>query len=59
MGATGLGDADRALGGSDHRSAVADHHELGLLRLTGDQGGQALHIDAVQEAVDLVERIEG
>ena len=58
MGAAGLGHPDRALGCADHRAAVADHHELGCLGLTGDQSRQALHIDAVEEAVHLVEGIE-
>ena len=59
MGAAGLGDPNRAGGGANHRAAVADHHELGRLGLAGDQGRQPFHVDAIEEAVHLIEGIEG
>ena len=53
-----LSHADRAFGSADHWPAMADHHELGLFGLARNQSGQTLHVDAVQEAVDLIEGIE-
>ena len=58
-GTTRLGDTNGACRGTDHRSPVAHHQKLGLFGLPGDQSGQALHIDPIEEAVDLIKGIKG
>ena len=58
MGTSGLGDTDGAGAGRDHGPAVADHQELSFIRLSSDESSQPLHIDAIKEAVDFIERIK-